>query len=487
MYSLQIDESSFHCLTCNLVLALDAISTHFDHTDHKQLYSEGHQAYIDLNVSSQKEKPPVEVNKEVEKPKAPVATVNDQKPNSQNEAKKEVIVEVSEIKPTAPIEQVKKPIPEEKKPEKSIKNLEKGSPDFDDEICKALQAKDYIAVDENGRKWCLLCDWTMENASIDLHIYGKHHQTILKMHKERMYKKKIIDSGSVKPVDVKKQEKTKDCRSLILDMLEKLDNNDIMVDSICNEAFCKKCSIALDFDHLLIEKHIIEHNKDDQNEEAKKTTNSLKKVEDARKVQKIVDDTKKPQSPTTKKAPSMVGNVKKQERETESRASSAASSRESDDDVEKLAKANNLVFNRNCTKIYCPVCDTRIPSTIRNINQHVSGTPHKNNTTMKSMKPNYKQIGKKAMKDFVTDVVSVENGYARDVIVNNKYTLNYYSFIMITKQHNMRCEACEIDLNSDQVEQHKISPNHQKAMRKTMVLVSLTSEFIREVSLLFCV
>lgn len=501
LYSLQIDESSFQCLTCNDVLALKSKSAHFDGTDHKKLYFECRQAYIAFYGANEKENPPGEVSEVVEKPKTSATTAEEQKLDPENYSKKEEIVNHAkksdplEVKTEAipgvsaknsitPTEPAEKSTPEVKKHEKPKGKLEKITTEFDEEVCKAFTAKEYVTMDYDRRKWCLLCDWDLENTLMDVHIASQHHQTLLKMHEERIEKKKLVKLGSEKHVAAQKEQKPQETRNPILDMLSELEKNDIMVDCNGNVAFCKRCSKALDFNHLAIESHIIEQHKGDKKGEVKETDNidkeatNNKKVDDAKKPQKIVENIKKPQSPITKKAQSM----KKHERESESRASSAASMWVPDEDIEKLAKANNLTYNRNSNKMYCPVCDSHILSTIRNINQHVLSTTHKNNTTM-SMRPNFIQARvKRAMKDVITDVLAVENTFSRDVIINRIHVLNYYSFIMITKQHRLKCEACEIYLNSDQVEVHKVSQSHHRAMCETMVIVSFESEFIREVS-----
>lgn len=496
LYSLQIDESSFQCLTCNDVHALNTMSAHFDGTYHKKLYSESRQAYIVSCVANETEKPAGKVSKVVEKPETSVTTAKEHKPDPQNESKneivkspkksdppleikKEVIPEVSRKHPITLTEPGEKSTPEVKNSEKPKGQLEKGTPDFDEEICKGMKAKNYISVDENGKIWCILCDWVVDR-SVDSHTQGKHHQTILKMHNKRMEKKMAITLESEKKLGAQKDDKPQEIRNPILDILPKLEKSDIIVDCKGSSAFCKRCSKALDFNQLAFENHIesIEHQTKDKKEEVKKTANNNKKVEDAKKTQKI-ENTKKPQSPTTKKAES----IKKQEREVDSRASSVASTREPNDDIEKLAKANNLEFNRNSNKIYCHVCDSYLRSSTKVINQHISDITHKNNTVMKPMKPNFIQTAvKMAMKDFIMDLLSIENTLTKDVIINRKYVLNYYSFVMMTQQCRNRCEACEMNLNRDQMEQHKTSQTHYKAMCDTMVIVSCGSEFIREVS-----
>lgn len=490
MYYLQIDESSFQCLTCNDVLALKTMSAHFDDIDHKKLYSECCQAYITY-VDNEKEKPPLEV---IEEPTTSDTTGKEQKPDPQNESnkeipkpdplevKKEVVPEVSANNPITTTEPTKKSTPVAKKPEKAKQMPEKGTLEFDKEICKILNADNYIAMDGSDT-WCLLCDWTAADFSMDVHLHSKHHQTLLKMHKERMEKKKA-KLGSDECTPAQTEQKPQEIKNRILDMLPKLNKNDIIVDFMSNIAFCKKCSQVLDFNHLVIENHIIEQHKEDKIEENKKPSNNNKKMEDTKKMQKIVEDTRKPQSPTAKKAQT----IKKQDRDSESRASSAASTRETDDDIEKLAKANNLVFNRNSNKIYCPACDVRFDSTIKKINKHISDTTHKNHPGMKSTKSNSMQTAvKRAMKDIITDMVVVETPMSRDVIINRKYVLNFYSFILVTRQYRMKCVACDMYLNNERAEEHNDTMSHTRAMLEAMFLVSLESEaeFIREVSYIF--
>lgn len=486
------------------------MATHFDDTDHKILYSQCREAYIAYVANP---KPPVEVSKVGEKSKTSVTTAEEEKPDTQYESKKvkanhakkpdslevnkELIPNVSAKNPITPLEPAKQATPEVsaktsntpterpkkstpavKTPEIAKPRLEKGTLEFDVEICKALNAVNYIATDESLRRWCILCDWTVEPREADAHVESKHHQTILKMHKERIEKLKNIKLGSDKSVSAQAEQEPQELRNPILDKLPKLEKNDIMVDCKSNVAFCMRCSKALEFNHLAIEKHIIEQHKEDEKEELKKPSNNNKKAEEAKKTLKTVEDNKKPQSPITKKAQAM----KKHERDSESRASSAASTRESDDDIEKFAKANNLAFNRNNNKIYCSVCDVHMNAILKTISQHVSSITHKNHATTKSTKPN---LTKTAMQDFITDAIALHSEFAKDMVINYKYVINYYSFVMITKLHRLKCEACDVNVNPEQMVQHEISPSHLRAMCETIVIASFESEFIREVSSVF--
>lgn len=377
-----------------------------------------------------------------------------------------------------------------KNPGKSYGNLNAGY-DFEEEVAKSLGAFDYISDDDNGNKWCILCDWTLDcktPAHVKTHLSGRHHQTMLKLHKARLQEKnKLSDSvetdKEVETVNTKvktvpkKEVQTKseepkenpeelENKSKILDSVTKFQKNDININFETGTAVCKKCANNVDFKFESIEAHIEEHKmKTPKKETPKPFTIGLKP-----------DESKKNtlySSPVTKKRKDSV----------ESRASSSAS-KDMEEESEKFAKANDLTISRSDNKVYCRICDTKIPSSLKNMKEHITGSSHKNRAAKvsefkQSLKPTNVKV---PMGDFVKNMIAIENMFFQDIIINEKYCVNILSFFTFTKQDfRLRCQICEVNITIDQVDEHKAKKKHEKVLHEIPVLTSYESEFIREV------
>ncbi|KAI5645585.1 hypothetical protein NE865_02252 [Phthorimaea operculella] len=537
----RIDDSSFQCLTCNLVVGLNTIKTHFQETEHLKLYQQCVQAAIDLNANGKPVKPSEQVPKatpEVTVPKAtsqvtvpkvtPQVTIpkaekstpitpevkksapfafnfnfSSKQPETKSEKPKTEIPvtkqDTDSKKPITLIDNTKKTetATESKNPERP--NLLTGTVDLDEQICKALNAKDYITHDENGKKWCLLCDWTMDTVVIYNHVNGRHHQMMLKLHKERLQKRTEAQQHTEKTKVEKVEELTpqekqeQENKSKILDSVLHYQQNDVNVDFLSNKAMCKKCSTILDFNCRAIEAHIEHHKKilPAKTEVAKPAKVDEKKTENTQKIE--VKNTQPPKptkaqevsKPVESKTVQKVEDKRPQrvEEETCSRASSVASNKETEEEIEKFAKANDLAYGRRGGKVYCRVCDTRIPASTKNMKEHISGQHHKNRLAKFSIGQHVKapSIVKRPMIDFIKLLVLVENGFVKDVIINERYCINIMSFSMITCVNRLKCEPCDVNLSVAQLEDHKESISHMKAMCETDILTSMESEFIREV------
>ncbi|KAJ2941529.1 hypothetical protein O0L34_g14574 [Tuta absoluta] len=516
-----IDDSSFQCLTCNMVVGLNTIKTHFQEPEHLQLYQQCVQATTNLNTNVKHEKPLEHTSKAtpqvMEKPKPITPEVKksapfcfnfnftDKQPEIKNDKpKKDAPVKTQETvpkKPLTPIETSKKTeiATESKNPERP--NLLTGTVDLDEQICKALNAKDYITQDENGKKWCLLCDWTMDTIVIYNHVNGRHHQTMLKLHKERLQKMSMQEQVTVKPkVDKEEltpqQKQDQENQSNILDSVLHFQQNDVNIDFLSNKAMCKKCSTILDFNCKAIEAHIEQHKKIPlvKKEVSKPIKVDDKKTVELKNTQKSEDKKTQPPKPTKEEELKKTVEVKNTQKivekrpqrvkeETCSRASSVTSNKETEDDIEKFAKANDLAYGGRGGKVNCRVCDTSIPPSIKNMKEHISGQQHKNRLAKFKIGQNVKTpaVIKKPMEDFIKLLAAVEHGMIKDVIINELYCLNIMSFLMITRIDRLKCEVCDVNLSVNQLDDHKGSVSHIKAMCETEILTSMESEFIREV------
>lgn len=424
----QIDDSSFHCLTCNLILAANCLTTHYIQQDHKELVS---QCRLE-------------------------AQTNEEKNTTEQESKE---LKLPANKPTKP---------------RVSKNP---TFDFEEETAKAVGAKDYISDDGNGKKWCVICDWALEcpsPSSIQTHLTGRHHQTMLKMHKERLKAKSIQTEretlkkeDKIKADEPKENSEEQENKSKILDSVPQFQKNDININFLSGTAVCKKCSKDVDFKFESIEAHIEEHKTEAPKKDAPKPFNvALKKDE-------------------SKKNTLFSSPVKKRKDSVESRASSSAS-RDMDEEAETFAKANYFIISRADNKVYCRICDTKIPSALKNMKEHVAGSSHKNRAAkVLEFKNALKPAEKVRMLDFVRSLTTARNILFQDVIVNDKYCLNLNSFLTITKQDDrLRCQMCEVNFAIDKAEEHNALKKHGKAMDEVPVLTSYESEFIREVRFL---
>ncbi|XP_049880604.1 uncharacterized protein LOC126377031 [Pectinophora gossypiella] len=477
----KIDNSSFQCLTCNMVLSLNSITTHFQEEGHKTIYQACHQAYLELDLKvaseAQVEKPkaiePItSVPKATKKPEPKAETKAAPKVEKQTEEKtiKKTEQEVKKQEPakkTATTEVPKKESSEAKKKKKP--KLDKITRELDEEICNTLDARDYITRDEKGQQWCLLCDWTMDSVVINNHVNGRHHQTMLKLHNERIQNQSNNrdDSPQIDETEKKVEEKInkeeQEDREKILDSVSRFQKNDVNINFVTGTAMCKKCSKNVDFVYKSIEAHIEEH----MNNAAKKET-----------VKPTAETNNKPTNVKTTSSTAKSQPTKNDEEKAEPRATP----REEQEEIEKLAKEYDFTYSKESNKVYCKICASRIPPSLANMKQHANGASHKNKAAkVLGNKHNKPVIDKRPMKEVIKNIVCIENAFMKDVIINEILCINYLSFLMITCIGQVRCQVCEANLQGEQIHAHVQSPNHSRAMSETPVILSYESEFIREV------
>ncbi|XP_063541666.1 uncharacterized protein LOC134750444 isoform X2 [Cydia strobilella] len=454
----KVDESTFQCLTCNLVCAQNTMADHFEDAEHKKLYQQCCVTAKNKNnekqngtetakndaadKSSEKEVKEEKAQKTVEKettkddkssksPESP--PMKKSKKSPEKESKEEIKKTEVEKKPEG-VESEKKEIKMAEVAKKEDKKRGKGGKDAlgktDKDIVKGLGAVNYITRDVCGQQWCILCDWAMDDSTVKGHIESRHHQTLLTMHKDRQAKNQNgeLENGE--------------------DLNEKHINND----------------------HDVIKDHIEEHMK-----KAAKETKEVKEVKPFSTGSETKSSTNLFTAPVHKNDP------KPKQEKRESRASSVASNRE-EDEVDAFAKQHNLTHNIGNSNVFCRLCVTKIPASMRNMREHVNGMGHKSKiakTTVKSM------VNAPSMTPshvFIDTVITVENMFSKDIVINEKYVVNILSFLMITKNGaKLRCQACEVNVAMSEIDRHKNTPKHERIMNDAMVASSEDSEFIREI------
>lgn len=456
---LQIDETTFQCLTCNTVAALDDLITHFDEIEHKNKYQECCEAFNKLlQVGSDNS----------------ILDNNSDLQDSNNESKvnnddKEVIKSSSEIRA-----ETFDLITKEKKTKgmnetEFIENRSEGIKDSDfkyifdekceNEICKVLNATDYITIDENGLTWCILCNWVMSPEKVSYHCKGKHHQTIQKFHRERIEKYKNINKVTERSDN--NSTETIENNSDLLKFVDEFQKNGINIDFESKTATCKKCSSAniLEFNYNNINNHINEHRN-----VSKKETKTLPfpsgnvKVGDKKnmlftspvvkrdKVNKVVMKC----GCEKMNKNNVAEDVKQDDRENES---------ETKDD-----KRND---------------DTEKNTTCKELSNDVTEELSKDIQFVKRHKRNV--LKRVIFREFFETITAANSTLFQDVIINNKFVINVFSFFCFVSKYNIiECVACNENITAD-LSDHIQSFLHSKIMAEMFMITETDSEFIREV------
>lgn len=476
-------------MTCNLVLASSTISTHIEQADHVKKLD----ACRQVGLETQDTNVIVKTVKE-EKTQSSASKIDASLHKTEfNDNKNKVTNKETKTTP-AKVEK------ESKKSEASSRKLSrddvKNPAELEKYICNVLGAKNYVVAIENGRSLCLLCDWCIDTDVVVPHLKGRHHLTILKMHTDRLEKmakgeepKPKVDSQKTNTdnkgdnnhkannnnrADNNQKAKTDnksntsdqtDDKDKILDSLTEFQKNDININFESGLASCKKCSKTLNLEFDVIQSHIQDHKKPANKKETKPVPSAVEgkiKSEPAKNVLYT-----KP--------------VKRNEEGRSSRASSISSTL--DDEIDLYAKQHDLTYTDGT--MYCTLCDCKLPTSLKNLKDHVMGAQHKRNKTTKNNAVSLFKtpaLIKMPMQQFINSMIGMENELIQDIIINEKYNINIMSFMMITSENfTLKCQPCEEVLRPDCVDGHKVTPNHIKAMTETMVITSIDNEFVREV------
>lgn len=334
-------------------------------------------------------------------------------------------------------------------------------------VLKTLGANNYIIKLEK-EQWCILCEWVIMDP--EGHIRGEHHQTMLRMHKERLEN----------DTDRKNNTASNDTKTNMFEFKQKYQKNSINIDLINETAKCKKCLKNIDLNNDAIERHIEEHNKTVKlDKKAKENSVPFTSGIKSNGTDKTTLYTK----------PVLLSDRKSQQASSSSIASSAT-------EVEDYAKLHGLSHNRADKSFYCNVCCRRLPIILEHLEKHVSSSGHKDKITKQSnmiIKLNSKKAIKRIpVSKFIENFEMVEGLRILNIIINNKYWLNVFGFCLIVKNlvDRIICLACNIDLMSEINVMHHIatSETHQEIVGRCSVVTSFENEFIREVmKILFCV
>ncbi|CAH2992269.1 unnamed protein product [Chilo suppressalis] len=422
----KIDEESFHCLTCNEVVAIKSFTEHFESLNHNKKHRECN----DFGTKLASKLESVQVKQE------------------SKDAKK--VIPLTETKANFTIDET----PKNRK-------------ELDAFILDSLGIKDYMKELHDGQNYCLVCEGIIQRSEINNHCNSGHHLTILKMHKDKLEKKCKAENDQTKnmPSDYLKSPEIEINRNKILDSLPEFQRNDVNIDYVNDTIVCKKCSKDLDFDYDVIKNHIEGHNIETNKKVAKeipvcaqKGANNVKKSQPV-----LVKDNKSDQTQTSGKS---------------------SLSFKDDEEIEVFANNNNMQYNN--LKVYCNCCQTHLPASIKNLKQHVDGANHKYKQASidKVVKMKKRDLKKVPLFLFTTSIVDLVSNVFEDVVLNKKLCVNKmsYFFLMPIGDNHVKCVCCGgVRLPLDDITpNHLLTSSHAKAFSESLV-VEIDSEFIREV------
>ncbi|CAH2221198.1 jg21985 [Pararge aegeria aegeria] len=412
-------------------------------------------------------------------------------------------------------------------------------------ICKSLNCTGYITTDQDKKNWCILCDWAMVAANISSHVKGKHHQTMLKLHIARLQKLKnnnksvnykegaqnvesdeipenlnklqkgdaivnsesnpvacnksythvevvnktiesnilehkkkhsVIKEGKSKAFDcckesymnkhlhddyddnkeIKKQNGNYD---EIVEKLNEFQKNDININFESLSAYCKKCNTQIDFANKAIEKHILEH--------------------------KLKPAKKKGKAKMFDSLPSKVS-------ETKSFVTCPVllKSNDTNNGENKQETTRNKKNDKVCSVI-SGVDTSKILEDIASSNdtENIPKNAETKSTSLQVVHPKTKKskavnLLKVPLKSFVHNVVALDNMMYKDVLINDKYCVNFFCFCFMVQvgQDKYRCQVCHECFRVNDCEFHCAKVEHAVAMHETPVIANDDSEFIREIN-----
>ncbi|XP_047539948.1 uncharacterized protein LOC125073239 [Vanessa atalanta] len=142
----------------------------------------------------------------------------------------------------------------------------------------------------------------------------------------------------------------------------------------------------------------------------------------------------------------------------------------------EFAKQNKLKYKRNGT--YCKFCNIKFNSTLKMMKEHVAKSSHKEKSAIITKIT----INKVPTCIFVDESCTVKGISHWDFIINDVICISFFSFHLITTHlGKLRCQACNITLDSDTIEEHRYNIRHIKKMEPIPVIIDFKTEFVREV------
>ncbi|XP_013142096.1 PREDICTED: uncharacterized protein LOC106106111 isoform X3 [Papilio polytes] len=158
-------------------------------------------------------------------------------------------------------------------------------------------------------------------------------------------------------------------------------------------------------------------------------------------------------------------------------------------EAKKFANENDMTYLDNDDKVYCNKCKVNIPTSLKCLQEHVSGSAH-----LKAINKQHLEVAlygntneshtgplKIIVEDFVQSVVFLE-GIFKCVVLNDSICVSLLSFSFLVEENNkLKCLICDKKIFTHDLDSHKEQYYHKKISTECFVLRELPSEFIREI------
>ncbi|XP_052744905.1 uncharacterized protein LOC112045392 [Bicyclus anynana] len=310
-------------------------------------------------------------------------------------------------------------------------------------ICETLHCTDHITRTENNETLCILCNLTKVNPNN--HVDSKHHQILLKLHKQRLQK-----MGN-NTIDDCHTQGTQNDSDDILDKLPKFQKEEVNINFESKTAYCKKCKTHIEFVLKSIENHISEHKT--------KTVNKTIKCNVFDSLPKAADKNKNLfTSPVFLKAKNDKMQTDKQENACTEKIVSDKPNESNIPEALPSNERDDISSNGDSKSSYIVKVQSAKTKKTKSVN-----------------------LIKMPLKDFVHSMVAIQYLMYKDLLINEKYCINFLSFsFLVVSLPDLRCQVCDECLG-DQIGNHLSELSHTRYMRLTSVIENDDTEFIREV------
>ncbi|XP_022128879.2 uncharacterized protein LOC111002901 [Pieris rapae] len=161
------------------------------------------------------------------------------------------------------------------------------------------------------------------------------------------------------------------------------------------------------------------------------------------------------------------------------------------EEAKLLAKKNKIKYKFAKQSAYCCVCDVTISSSLKRIKEHIEESSHKKNLLRNEMPANCKKANIKIVTVpygiFVNCITEYESAlisgpFGNWTVLNEELCIESISHLLFTVNCSLiRCQACKETVDISNLQTHKDSHRHVKAIMFIPVVITLKGEFVREI------
>lgn len=159
-------------------------------------------------------------------------------------------------------------------------------------------------------------------------------------------------------------------------------------------------------------------------------------------------------------------------------------------EMAQYGRENFIKLNAGGSKGYCSLCNIYLSGHIRLFKEHVGGKQHEGHLNLKGLKaPKRRELPLyeyNSLKGFLKTI-----HYANTLYVfwlNQSLCVDIHSFILVSPVINKlndrktKCFACDVEYDTGHDREHITNAQHKKNFLEAVVITTLSTEFVREVS-----